>query len=120
MSAATKGAMERAASAYRAGLTLLLAAACYEAVARSGVFPAALLPTLPKIASTLWALLLDGTMLEHAGFTMYRVLFGLAIAIAVALPRLHDRNTWLLVGSILAVVALADVSGMSKAEVERI
>ena len=86
MSAATKGAMERAASAYRAGLTLLLAAACYEAVARSGVFPAALLPTLPKIASTLWALLLDGTMLEHAGFTMYRVLFGLAIAIAVALP----------------------------------
>lgn len=41
-------------------------------------------------------------------------------AVAVALPRLHDRNAWLLVGSILAVVALADVSGMSKAEVERI
>ena len=86
MSAATKAAMERATSAYRAGITLLLAAACYEAVARSGVFPAALLPTLPKIASTLWALLLDGTMLEHAGFTMYRVLFGLALAVAVALP----------------------------------
>src|SRR6266478_4940812 len=86
VSAATKAAMERATSAYRAGITLLLAAACYEAVARSGVFPAALLPTLPKIASTLWALLLDGTMLEHAGFTMYRVLFGLALAVAVALP----------------------------------
>ncbi len=41
-------------------------------------------------------------------------------AIAIALPRLHDRNAWLLVGSILAVVAFADVSGMSKAEVERI
>ncbi len=78
--------IERATSAYRAGLTLLLAAACYEAVARSGAFPAALLPTLPKVASTLWALILDGTMLEHAAYTMYRVLFGLALAVAVALP----------------------------------
>ena len=55
MSAATKAAMERATSAYRAGITLLLAAACYEAVARSGVFPAALLPTLPKVARTLFS-----------------------------------------------------------------
>ena len=86
MSAATKAAMERAVSASRAGITLLVATACYEAVARSGVFPAALLPTLPKVASTLWALLLDGTMLEHAGFTMYRVLLGLVLAVAVGLP----------------------------------
>jgi NitT/TauT family transport system permease protein len=86
VSAATKATMERATSAYRAGVTLLLAAACYEAVARSGVFPPALLPTLPKIASTLWVLLLDGSMLEHAGFTMYRVLFGLALAVSVAVP----------------------------------
>ena len=78
--------MERAVSASRAGITLLVAAACYEAVARSGAFPAALLPTLPKVASTLWALLLDGTMLEHAGFTMYRVLLGLALAVVVGLP----------------------------------
>jgi len=77
---------ERATSAYRAGLTLLLAAACYETVARSGAFPPALLPTLPKVASTLWALILDGTMLEHAGYTMYRVLVGLALAVAIALP----------------------------------
>jgi len=77
---------DRARSAYRAGMTLLIAAAVYEAVARSGAFPAALLPTLPKVASTLWALILDGTMLEHAAYTMYRVLFGLALAVAVALP----------------------------------
>ncbi len=64
MNAAT-ARIERATSAYRAGLTLLLAAACYEAVVRSGAFPAALLPTLPKVASTLWALILDGTMLEN-------------------------------------------------------
>jgi NitT/TauT family transport system permease protein len=76
----------RARSAYRAGLALLVAAACYEAVARSGIFPAALLPTLPKIAGTLWALLLDGTMLSHTLATMYRVLLGLALAIVIGLP----------------------------------
>jgi NitT/TauT family transport system permease protein len=78
--------MERAQSAYRGGITLLLAAALYEAIARSGMFPAALLPTLPKIASTFIDQLLDGVMLDHAFFTMYRVLCGLALAILVALP----------------------------------
>ncbi|HEY5172024.1 MAG TPA: hypothetical protein VIK54_09885 [Acidimicrobiia bacterium] len=41
-------------------------------------------------------------------------------AVAVGLSRLHDRRVWLLVGGVLAVVALADLSGMSKGEVERI
>ncbi|MGO9873494.1 MAG: hypothetical protein ACLPVY_06805 [Acidimicrobiia bacterium] len=41
-------------------------------------------------------------------------------AVAVALTRLRDRQAWLLVGGVLAVVALADLSGMSKGEVERI
>jgi NitT/TauT family transport system permease protein len=77
---------DRARSAYRAGITLIVAAAVYEATARSGMFPAALLPTLPKVASTLMSQLLDGVLLEHAFFTMYRVLFGLALAILVALP----------------------------------
>ena len=77
---------DRARSAWRAGITLLLAAALYEAVARSGTFPAALLPTLPKIAGTLVTMLGDGTMLEHALYTMYRVLFGLSLAVMVALP----------------------------------
>jgi NitT/TauT family transport system permease protein len=86
MSAAASANMDRARAAYRAGLTLLVAAAVYEAIARSGAFPAALLPTLPKVASTLWTLLLDGTLPEHAAFTMYRVLFGLALAALVGLP----------------------------------
>jgi NitT/TauT family transport system permease protein len=77
---------ERAQSAYRGGLTLLLVAAAYEAIARSGVFPAALIPTLPRIAGTLMDQLLNGVMIEHAFFTLYRVLFGLALAILVALP----------------------------------
>jgi NitT/TauT family transport system permease protein len=84
--ASVQAASARATSAYRAGLTLLVVAAVYEATARSGAFPPALLPTLPKVAATLWDLLLDGTMLEHAGYTMYRVLFGLALAVAVGLP----------------------------------
>ncbi|MDQ1477827.1 MAG: methylthioxylose transferase [Actinomycetota bacterium] len=41
-------------------------------------------------------------------------------AVAVALTRLRDARVWLLVAAALAVVALADLSGMSKAEVERI
>ena len=41
-------------------------------------------------------------------------------AVAVAVTRIHDRRIWLLVGSILAVVALVDLTGMSKGEVERI
>jgi NitT/TauT family transport system permease protein len=77
---------DRARSAYRAGITLLLAAAVYEAVARSGEFPPALLPTLPKVADSLVTTLLDGTMLHHAASTMYRVLVGLALAVAVGLP----------------------------------
>jgi NitT/TauT family transport system permease protein len=79
-------AADRARSAYRGGITLLVAAALYEVIARSGTFPAALLPTLPKIAGTFAAELLDGTLLEHASYTLYRVLFGLALAVTVALP----------------------------------
>jgi len=41
-------------------------------------------------------------------------------AVAVALARLRDRRAWLLVGAALAAVAMADLSGMSKSEVERI
>ncbi|MFB9662527.1 hypothetical protein ACFQS3_23595 [Glycomyces mayteni] len=41
-------------------------------------------------------------------------------ATAVALSRLRDRRMWIVVGSCLAAVALADLSGMSSAETERI
>ncbi|MEJ7875424.1 MAG: hypothetical protein WKF62_02100 [Solirubrobacterales bacterium] len=39
---------------------------------------------------------------------------------AVALSRLRDKAAWLLVGGGLAAILLADVTGLSKAEVERI
>jgi hypothetical protein len=41
-------------------------------------------------------------------------------ATAVALCRLRDRRLWLLVGGALAAAAIADVSGLSTGEVERI
>lgn len=48
--------------------------------------------------------------------------FALAVgpAIAVALARLRDRMVWIVVGSGLAVVAVANLSGMSSGETERI
>ena len=67
-------------------MTLACAAALYEALARSGWFAAALMPTLPQVASALAASLADGTMIGHTMSTLYRVLFGLALAIVAGLP----------------------------------
>ena len=49
-------------------------------------------------------------------------IFGIVLgpALAVALTRLRDARAWLLVGGGLLAVAVADLSGMSRAEVERI
>ena len=63
-----------------------MVAACYEVVARSGYFPRALLPTLPKVADTLVATIADGTMLKHAALTLYRMLCGFTLAVAIGLP----------------------------------
>jgi NitT/TauT family transport system permease protein len=77
---------ERVRSIRRTAVTMLVAAALYEAVARSGVFPAVLLPTLPKVANALVASLADGTMLHHAGSTLYRVMLGFGLAILTGIP----------------------------------
>ncbi|NJN39993.1 MAG: ABC transporter permease [Gammaproteobacteria bacterium] len=70
----------------RAAVTLFAAAAIYEVIARVGVFPAALVPTIPTIAKTLLAMLLDGTMVQHAGATLFRVLIGFGLAAALGIP----------------------------------
>lgn len=70
----------------RAAFSILLAAAIYEALARAGLFAPALLPTIPTILRRLFSMLADGTMWLHAGFTLYRVLFGFGLAIVVAIP----------------------------------
>jgi hypothetical protein len=48
------------------------------------------------------------------------LLVALGPAVWVALARLRDRRLWLLVGAALAAVAIADLSGLTKGEVERI
>jgi len=73
-------------SVARGALSMLAAAALYEAMARSGYFAPALLPTLGTVARTLIASIADGSMIEHAAFTLYRVMFGFALAIAVGIP----------------------------------
>src|SRR5688572_10913446 len=70
----------------RGALAVLAVAACCELIARSGHFPRALLPTLPKVADTLVTTIADGSMLLHAGMTLYRMLCGFALAVAIGLP----------------------------------
>src|SRR5439155_2566808 len=53
-----------------------------------------------------------------ADLAAFAVVVGPATAVAVA--RLRDRRVWLLVGAAQAALALADLSGLSKGEVERI
>jgi NitT/TauT family transport system permease protein len=65
---------------------LVVLAAAYEATARSGQFPPTLLPTLPRIASTLVGMLADGSMIAHALSTLMRVLVGFGLAILIAVP----------------------------------
>jgi NitT/TauT family transport system permease protein len=77
---------EHTRSYLRAAVTIGAAALLYELVARSGIFPQALLPTIPTIWHTLIGMLADGTMFEHAGFTLYRVLAGFCLAVAVGVP----------------------------------
>ncbi len=70
----------------RAVITIGLALATYELIARTGSFPRALLPTIPMIVRTLFAMLLDGSMLMHSMYTLYRVLFGFFLAMVVGIP----------------------------------
>jgi NitT/TauT family transport system permease protein len=77
---------ERTLSLRRGAITLLIVAAIYEAVARSGHFAPALMPPLGSVAQTLVDSLLDGSMIGHAAATLYRVLIGFGLAVAVGLP----------------------------------
>ena len=70
----------------RAATSILVVAALYEAVARSGYFAPALMPTLPTVANTFVGMLLDGSMFIHAAFTLYRVMCGFSLAVAFGMP----------------------------------
>jgi NitT/TauT family transport system permease protein len=76
----------RGRSLARAVLSLALVAGAYEALARSGTFPAALVPTLPAVGLALWAGLVDGSLASHAASTLWRVLIGMGLAVTVGVP----------------------------------
>ncbi len=63
-----------------------LAALIWESFAQSGLFAPALTPSLLAIGSALGQMLLNGTMLRHALYTLYRILLGFVLAGLVALP----------------------------------
>ena len=73
-------------SLIRGALSIIGALALYEAVAYSGYFPRVLLPTVQSVATTLVSMLADGVMFEHAGATLYRVMFGFLLALALGIP----------------------------------
>jgi NitT/TauT family transport system permease protein len=77
---------ERARSIRRGALTIFAVATLYQVVARSGHFAPALMPPLGAVAKTLFDSLADGSMLGHAAATLYRVLCGFGLAVAVGLP----------------------------------
>lgn len=66
-------------------VSILVALALYEATARSGWFAPALVPPLEVVAGTLWGMLRDGTMEDHALATLARVFVGLAFAAVTGL-----------------------------------
>jgi NitT/TauT family transport system permease protein len=70
----------------RGVISVAVLAGAYEALARTGAFPPALLPTLPAIAQALWSGVADGTLPGHAASTLYRVLIGMSLAVAVGVP----------------------------------
>ena len=77
----------------RFGRTLLLGCAgfalallLWELFARSGLFSKALTPPLQLIALRLGQMLAEGDIFIHTGLTMMRMLVGLGIAFAVAIP----------------------------------
>lgn len=63
-----------------------LAAVIWEAFSRSGLFAPALTPSLIVIGSALGQMLLNGTLILHVLYTLYRILVGLVLASVVGVP----------------------------------
>jgi NitT/TauT family transport system permease protein len=63
-----------------------LAAAVWEAFARSGFFSPALSPSLTVILPSVLEMITSGTLFVHVGYTLYRILWGLALATLVGVP----------------------------------
>jgi NitT/TauT family transport system permease protein len=70
----------RLRAAWRNAFPFLVVAALWETVARLGVFPARLFPTLETVAAAFWRLTLNGILPHHALDTLARLGAGFALA----------------------------------------
>ena len=77
--------------------SIVVAAAAWEAFARSGVFSTALTPSLQDIIPALGRMIMDGTLVLHTLYTLYRIMFGLGLAAVVGIPigMLMGRFGWI-------------------------
>ncbi len=76
----------RARSVVGSVLAFGLAAAAWEAFARSGALPPAITPPVEAIAAALARMILSGALFVHAGYTLGRILLGLSLALVVGVP----------------------------------
>ena len=67
-------------------LSFGLSAVAWEVFARSGMFPPAITPSVLAIGAAIGRMVLNGTLFVHIGYTMFRIVIGLALAMAVGVP----------------------------------
>lgn len=58
----------------------------WEIFARSGIFPRSLTPSMTTIATSAYYLVIEGKIFIHIVFTLARVIIGLVVACAIAIP----------------------------------
>jgi NitT/TauT family transport system permease protein len=67
-------------------LSFGLTAAAWEVFARSGMLPPAITPSVLAIGAAIGRMVLNGTLFVHIGYTMFRIVIGLGLAMAVGVP----------------------------------
>ena len=86
----------------RIAAPFVVVGAIWEAVARSGAFPARLFPSLEQVAATFARLTAEGILPHHAALTVYRLAAGFAIAavagiaVGIAMGRWRRAEAFLL------------------------
>jgi NitT/TauT family transport system permease protein len=80
--------------AARTAFPFLVVGGIWEAVARAGVFPRKLFPTLEDVAAAFYKLAADGILLHHAFDTVLRLLAGFARAAVVGVALGIAMGRW--------------------------
>jgi NitT/TauT family transport system permease protein len=78
----------------RVAVPFVVVGALWEAVARSGAFPARLFPSLEQVAATFARLTAEGILPHHAALTVYRLVAGFAIAAVVGIALGIAMGRW--------------------------